>query len=143
MATYRNERQPPLAWRHGTLEREAIDQLPTGLGNPSWLPIDGVGAEQPAPLPASAAGREEPVPANITGSSEASQSTEHAILEGLKVVCICKGIRKRTLWQAMEKGSQTREEINRETGSGSGGCRGRRCGPRITAMLHDDTSRKA
>jgi bacterioferritin-associated ferredoxin len=53
----------------------------------------------------------------------------------MKVVCICKGIKKRLFWKALDDGAQTKDEVNRLTGSGSGGCQGRRCGPRILEML--------
>jgi bacterioferritin-associated ferredoxin len=59
------------------------------------------------------------------------------ILEGLKVVCICKGIKKSVFWKVLDTGVQTKEEVNRLTGSGSGGCQGRRCGPRILEMLRN------
>jgi bacterioferritin-associated ferredoxin len=59
------------------------------------------------------------------------------LLEGMKVVCICKGIKKRLFWKAMDDGAQTKDDINRMTGSGSGGCQGRRCGPRILEMLRN------
>jgi bacterioferritin-associated ferredoxin len=57
------------------------------------------------------------------------------LVEGMKVVCICKGIKKRIFWQALDDGAQTKEEINRLTGSGNGSCQGRRCGPRILDLL--------
>jgi bacterioferritin-associated ferredoxin len=59
------------------------------------------------------------------------------MLEGMKVVCICKGIKKSVFWKVLDAGAQSKDEINRLTGSGSGGCQGRRCGPRITEMLRD------
>jgi bacterioferritin-associated ferredoxin len=59
------------------------------------------------------------------------------LLEGMKVVCICKGIKKRVFWKALDDGAQTKDDINRVTGSGSGGCQGRRCGPRILDMLRN------
>ena len=65
--------------------------------------------------------------------SEISQV--RTVVEGMKVVCICKGIRKRVFWRALDEGMCTKEEINRHTGSGSGSCQGRRCGPRILDML--------
>ena len=58
-------------------------------------------------------------------------------LEGLKVVCICKGIKKSVFWKVLDTGVRTKEEVNRLTGSGSGGCQGRRCGPRILEMLRN------
>ena len=64
-----------------------------------------------------------------------SGDEERTLLEGMKVVCICKGIKKRVFWKALDDGMSTKEEINRCTGSGNGGCQGRRCGPRILDML--------
>jgi bacterioferritin-associated ferredoxin len=57
------------------------------------------------------------------------------LVEGMKVVCICKGIKKRVFWKALDDGAQTKEEVNRMTGSGNGSCQGRRCGPRILDLL--------
>ncbi|MBM3223398.1 MAG: (2Fe-2S)-binding protein [Candidatus Tectomicrobia bacterium] len=61
----------------------------------------------------------------------------HALLDGVKVVCICKGIKKSVFVKALEEGVRTKEDMNRATGSGSGGCKGRRCGPRILEMLRE------
>ncbi|WP_179138059.1 (2Fe-2S)-binding protein [Candidatus Entotheonella palauensis] len=58
-----------------------------------------------------------------------------SVVEGMKVVCICKGIKKRVFWNALDAGICTHADINRHTGSGSGSCQGRRCGPRILDML--------
>jgi bacterioferritin-associated ferredoxin len=55
----------------------------------------------------------------------------------MKVVCICKGIKKSVFWKVLDTGVRTKEEVNRLTGSGSGGCQGRRCGPRILEMLRN------
>jgi bacterioferritin-associated ferredoxin len=63
------------------------------------------------------------------------ESETRSVVEGMKVVCICKGIKKRAFWKAFDAGICTREDINRQTGSGSGSCQGRRCGPRILEML--------
>ena len=57
------------------------------------------------------------------------------VIEGMKVVCICKGIKKKVFWKALDDGVHTHDAINRATGSGSGSCQGRRCGPRILDML--------
>ena len=59
------------------------------------------------------------------------------LLEGMKVVCICKGIKKSVFWKVLDTGVRTKEEVNHLTGSGSGGCHGRRCGPRILEMLRN------
>jgi bacterioferritin-associated ferredoxin len=59
------------------------------------------------------------------------------LLEGMKVICICKGIKKSVFWKVLDTGVRTKEEVNCLTGSGSGGCQGRRCGPRILEMLRN------
>jgi bacterioferritin-associated ferredoxin len=76
-------------------------------------------------------------PRRDNGSSDAPASSARTLLEGMKVVCICKGIKMRTFWRAMDDGAQTHEQIDQATGSGSGQCEGRRCGPRIVEMLRN------
>ena len=51
-----------------------------------------------------------------------------------RVVCICKGI---NLGQDLKglKGCKTIEDVNKNTGTGSGGCKGQRCSPRIEVLL--------
>ncbi len=68
-------------------------------------------------------------------TSAEGQPETRSVIEGMKVVCICKGIKKRVFWNALDAGICTHEDINRHTGSGSGSCQGRRCGPRILDML--------
>ena len=51
-----------------------------------------------------------------------------------QTVCICKGINLGAVLKGL-KDSETVAEVNRKVGTGSGGCQGRRCGPRIKALL--------
>lgn len=51
-----------------------------------------------------------------------------------RVVCICKGIPLGKVLPGIQACS-TVEEVNRMTGTGSGGCKGERCGPRIRILL--------
>ena len=51
-----------------------------------------------------------------------------------KVVCICKGINLGRVLKGME-GCETVQDVNRKVGTGSGGCQGERCGPRIKVLL--------
>lgn len=53
----------------------------------------------------------------------------------IKIVCICKGIKQGTICQAIENGCDSVEKVNAKTGSGSGGCQGRRCTPVIENLL--------
>jgi bacterioferritin-associated ferredoxin len=103
---------------HGFAE---LDPAKMGLDLPDWL-------EPTAPV------RDAPCtdPADLATGPPIEPRT---LLEGMKVVCICKGIKKRVFWKVLDEGAQTKDEVNRLTGSGSGGCEGRRCGPRILEML--------
>lgn len=58
------------------------------------------------------------------------------------VVCICKGIKLSTVLPALE-GCETVQDVNRKAGTGSGGCGGERCGPRIKALLRKMAEKKA
>lgn len=60
---------------------------------------------------------------------------EREIIEGLKVVCICKGIRKSVFLKHIAAGRASVEELRKATGAGSGSCKGKRCTPRIEELL--------
>jgi bacterioferritin-associated ferredoxin len=62
---------------------------------------------------------------------------EQEIIEGLKPVCICKGIKKRAILDRIKAGATTVEELKRATGAGSGPCKGERCTPRIVGCLRE------
>jgi len=95
-----------------------------GFDMPEWM-------ETPAEAPPS-----DQIPPKSTMAGESGVEPEtRSVVEGMKVVCICKGIKKRVFWNAFDAGMCTHEDINRHTGSGSGSCQGRRCGPRILDML--------
>jgi NAD(P)H-nitrite reductase large subunit len=49
-------------------------------------------------------------------------------------VCICKGIPLSKVLPALA-GSETVSDVNRKAGTGCGGCKGERCGPRIKILL--------
>jgi bacterioferritin-associated ferredoxin len=103
-----------------------------GFDMPDWLAPSAPPAQPPADplsLKPSQAFEQEPPASPVL--------EPRSLLEGMKVVCICKGIKKRVFWKALDDGAQTKDDINRITGSGSGGCQGRRCGPRILDMLRN------
>jgi bacterioferritin-associated ferredoxin len=60
---------------------------------------------------------------------------EQDIIEGLKPVCICKGIKKRTFLEKIKCGAATVDDLKKATGAGSGSCKGERCTPRICELL--------
>ena len=49
-------------------------------------------------------------------------------------VCICKGIKLGQVLKGLP-GCKTVEEVNKKAGTGQGGCKGERCGPRIKVLL--------
>lgn len=53
----------------------------------------------------------------------------------VQTVCICKGIKLKTILRALWD-SKSVCDVNNKTGSGSGGCKGTRCSPRIKLLLN-------
>lgn len=58
-----------------------------------------------------------------------------------RVVCICKGIPLSKVLEGLE-GSDTVADVNRKVGTGSGGCQGERCGPRIKILIRKYKAQK-
>jgi len=64
-----------------------------------------------------------------------TSAREREIIEGLKPVCICKGIKQRVFMEKIRCGCTTVDELRKATGAGSGSCKGERCTPRIKELL--------
>ncbi len=60
---------------------------------------------------------------------------DQELKDKLTKVCICKGISRKTIKEAIKAGADSLEEVQRVTGAGSGGCKGNRCGPKIKELL--------
>lgn len=60
---------------------------------------------------------------------------EQQVIDGLKPICVCKGIRKNVFLKHIQSGLKTVEELKKATGAGSGSCKGERCTPRIIKLL--------
>jgi bacterioferritin-associated ferredoxin len=67
--------------------------------------------------------------------SNQKKMTVEEIKARIKPVCICKGIKQHVICSAIKSGAKTVEEVNRACGSGSGGCKGRRCRPVIEKLI--------
>ena len=50
-------------------------------------------------------------------------------------ICICKRIPRKRFVEAIKAGALSLKELNRALGSGSGDCKGERCGPIIKKIL--------
>lgn len=91
----------------------------------------------------------------VSGNSQSGQPTavgpkmsEEQIKQLAKVVCICKGIKLGRVLRAIEACSAERNgecpsiaDVNAKAGTGSGGCQGQRCGPRIKFLLQKFSER--
>lgn len=60
---------------------------------------------------------------------------ERQIIDGLTIICQCKGIRKSVFLKHIMGGLNTVAELQRATGAGSGSCKGKRCTQRIRDLL--------
>jgi bacterioferritin-associated ferredoxin len=58
-----------------------------------------------------------------------------AVMDKLTKVCLCKSISRATIKKAIADGADTVAKVNKAVGSGSGPCRGQRCGPKIQAII--------
>ena len=81
-------------------------------------------------------------------ATQAAMTPEEAAKERIKqlsrVVCICKGIPLGRVLDGLA-GCDTVQDVNQKVGTGSGGCAGERCGPRIKILIkkykeHKDSS---
>jgi NAD(P)H-nitrite reductase large subunit len=60
---------------------------------------------------------------------------EQQIIDGLKPICQCKGLRKSVFLKHIKAGLKSVEELKKATGAGTGLCKGKRCTARIAEML--------
>ncbi len=55
----------------------------------------------------------------------------------LTKVCLCRGITKHTIKQAILEGAKTVEDVKKQTGATGGGCGGKRCKDKIQQMIEE------
>lgn len=58
-----------------------------------------------------------------------------------QIICICKGINLRKVLTGLD-GSLSVADVNKKVGTGSGGCNGERCGPKIKILLNKHQQKK-
>ncbi len=68
------------------------------------------------------------------------QELNAELMDKLTKVCICKGIPRSTMKNAIKNGAKTLVEVQKATGAGSGPCGGRRCTPKIMQLLEEYNS---
>jgi bacterioferritin-associated ferredoxin len=69
-------------------------------------------------------------------------TTQSDIIDNLKVVCICKGIKKGTFKKLVAEGVTTVAGLQQKTGAGSGSCGGKRCGPKLLDLIMAENENK-
>ena len=67
-------------------------------------------------------------------SPEELKKREDQIKQLSTVICICKGINLSRVLKGLD-GCETVADVNNKVGTGTGGCKGERCGPRIKILL--------
>ena len=67
---------------------------------------------------------------------KAAEIKKQWLLQNEKI-CLCKAIPRQRFTEAIRSGANSVEEINEIVGSGSGDCKGERCGPKIEQLLKD------
>jgi len=64
-------------------------------------------------------------------------NVEELVKDKYTKVCICKSISRATMKKVIKDGASTVNAVRYKTGAGSGPCKGRRCTPRIEALLKE------
>jgi len=62
-------------------------------------------------------------------------SDHKEVIDNLKVVCPCKGIKKGVFKKLIRDGERSVEGLMKATGATTGECKGRRCSPRVEEIL--------
>ncbi|MCL2320611.1 MAG: (2Fe-2S)-binding protein [Oscillospiraceae bacterium] len=58
------------------------------------------------------------------------------LMDKLTKICLCKGISRATIKKAILNGADTVEKVWKESNSGNGGCKGKRCGSKIEELIN-------
>ena len=70
------------------------------------------------------------------------QNLNQELLDKLTKVCLCKGISRLKVKEAILNGANTLEKVQRATGAGNGSCNGKRCSIKIMELLSNIDSSK-
>lgn len=52
-------------------------------------------------------------------------------------VCLCRGISQHTIKECIEEGNKTIEDVAKNTGATTGGCKGKRCREKIQILINE------
>ncbi len=65
------------------------------------------------------------------------QNITAEVMDKLTKVCLCKGISRATIKNAIKNGNKNIDAIKKTTGAGSGSCCGKRCIPKIENLMKE------
>ena len=71
------------------------------------------------------------------------EALNRAVAQGFRTICICRGVRQRTIEVAITKGATTLPEIRRKTAAMTGPCGAKRCTGPIREILRSALERQA
>lgn len=60
---------------------------------------------------------------------------EQQIIDGMKVICRCRNVKKSVFQKHIQAGMATVAELQKATGAGSGTCKGKHCTPKLEEMI--------
>ncbi len=61
------------------------------------------------------------------------------VIEGFKVICLCRSVKKNSILKAIKEGCVTVDAINKKLRTGSGDCQGERCQHKIKQIVNELT----
>lgn len=65
------------------------------------------------------------------------EAVQRAVAQGFRTICICRGVRQRTIETAISKGATTLPDIRRKTMAMTGACGAKRCTGPIQGILRN------
>ncbi len=66
-----------------------------------------------------------------------NDSENNQIIENLKTICLCKNVKRGSIFKAVKDGCDSLKKVNKKLGTGSGNCKGERCQGKIADLIKD------
>lgn len=71
-----------------------------------------------------------------------SQNLNQDILDKITKTCVCKAVSRATIKNSIKNGASTLDDVIKNTGACTGGCKGFRCKDKIETLILENTSSK-
>ena len=66
-----------------------------------------------------------------------SQNLNEEILDKITKTCVCKSVSRATIKKSIQNGATTLDDVIKETGACTGGCKGFRCKDKIEILINE------